>query len=177
LGKGGQEIREIQVKTMDCQRPWDFFDGASQNRHQICGSGKIFHLSNRVSFKIKMGLGSGINNFAELISLKLLLLFCKEKNVTSLQVFGDSQVVVKWVQNQLQCHDILLLPILEEVQRLVVSFDIFEIHHVFRERNMVADQLSKEGMWFIQGQWMIVEENKGTFYEYYHRLFIEDFPQ
>jgi ribonuclease HI len=112
--------------------------------------GQVLHLSNRVSFKIKMGLGSGTNNFAELMSLKLLL-FSKEKNVTSLQVFGDSQVVVKWVQNQQQCHNILLLPILEEVQRLVVSFDIFEIHHVFRERNMEVDRLSKEGCSWYRG--------------------------
>jgi len=110
----------------------------------------VLHLSNRVSFKIKMGLGSSTNNFAELMSLKLLL-FTKEKNVTSLQVFGDSQVVVKWVQNQQQCQNILLLHILEEVQRLVVSFDVFEIHHVFKERNMIADQLSKDIFLMEQG--------------------------
>jgi ribonuclease HI len=148
---------------VDCERPWDFFDGASKNKHQICGGGTMFHISNRVSFKIKMGLRSGTNNFAELMSIKLLLLFSKEKKLTSLQVFGDSQVVVKWVQNQQQCHNILLLPILEEVQRVVVSFDIFEIHHVFRERNMEVDRLSKEGLQLEHGQWMIVEDNEGTF--------------
>jgi ribonuclease HI len=83
-----------------------------------------------VSFKIKMGFGAGTNNFAELMSLKLLLLFAKEKNVNSIQVFGDSQMVVKWVRNLQQCHNILLLPILEEDQRLVATFDTFDIHRV-----------------------------------------------
>jgi ribonuclease HI len=79
-----------------------------------------------------MGLGAGTNNYAELMSLKLLLLFAKEKNVNSIQVFGDSQMVVKWVWNLHQCHNIIFLPILEEVQRLVASFDSFDIHHVFQ---------------------------------------------
>jgi hypothetical protein len=39
-----------------------------------------------------------------------------------------------------------LLPILEEIQILTASFDTFVVHHVFRERNMVANQLSKEGL-------------------------------
>jgi ribonuclease HI len=72
---------------VDSQRPWEFFDGASQNRKQICGGGVILHLSNSVSFKIKMGLGPGSNNFAELMTLKLILSFSKEKNVSSLQGF------------------------------------------------------------------------------------------
>jgi ribonuclease HI len=107
------------------------------------------------------------------MSLKLLLLFAIEKNVNSIQVFGDSQMVVKWIWNINQCHNILLIPLLEEVQRLMASFDYFDIQHVYRERNMMVDLLSKEGLQMEHGQWMISEENNGTFYEYYHRPFID----
>jgi hypothetical protein len=44
------------------------------------------------------------------------------------------------------CHNIHLLPIIEEVQGMADIFDDFNIHHVCRERNMVANQLSKDGI-------------------------------
>jgi hypothetical protein len=37
-----------------------------------------------------MGLGFGSNNYAKLISLKLLYCLAKEKYINSLQIFGDS---------------------------------------------------------------------------------------
>jgi len=53
-----------------------------------------------------------------------------------------------------------LLPILEEVQRLVGSFDTLTVHHVFRERNMVTDQPSKGGVQMGHGQWLITEDKR-----------------
>jgi hypothetical protein len=56
----------------------------------------------------------------------------------------------------------------------VVSFDTFDIQHVYREKNMVVDQLSKVEIQMDYGQWIIVEDNNETLYEFYHRPFIED---
>ena len=120
-----------------------------------------------------MCFGSGSNNFAELMALKPLLLFAKEKLVTSLQIFGDSQLVVRWVQNHARCQNIMLRPILEEVKIILNTFDDFEIHLVYKERNEEVDQLSKEGLSLAPGQWMIREEDNGTFFEFYHRAFMD----
>jgi len=46
--------------------------------------GVVFHMSDHVCFKTHMGLGPQSNNYYELMSLKLLLLFAKEKNVSSI---------------------------------------------------------------------------------------------
>jgi len=54
------------------------------------------HLSNHVSYKIKIGLGLYTNNYAKLMSLNFLLLFAKEKNVNSLHLFGDFLNVINW---------------------------------------------------------------------------------
>ena len=40
------------------------------------------------------GLGAGTSNYAELMTLKLLLCFAIEINCKKLQVFGDSMVVI-----------------------------------------------------------------------------------
>jgi ribonuclease HI len=61
-----------------------------------------------------MGLGLGTNNYAELMAIKLLLLFAGEKGVQTIQIFGDSMIVINWIHKAQKCHNILLQPILEE---------------------------------------------------------------
>jgi len=95
-------------------------------------------------FKIKMGLGSGTNNFAELMALKLLLQFVGEKEVRSIQLFGDSMNVINWSQKSQICHNIFLFPIVEEIFRFLESFYSSSLKHVYRERNQIEDTLSKE---------------------------------
>jgi hypothetical protein len=79
--KGVRRGRVLQEVSVDSNRPWAFFDGASQENNTCCGGGAVLFLSNTHLFRLKMGLGPGTNNFAELMSLKLLLLFALEKNV------------------------------------------------------------------------------------------------
>ena len=50
------------------------------------------------SFLFSAGLGRGTNNFAELMSLRLLLLFALEQGCLSLKVFGDSMLVIEWAK-------------------------------------------------------------------------------
>jgi len=47
-------------------------------------------------FKLAMGLGNGTNNFIEIMALKVLLLFSKEKKVHSMKIFGDSMLFINW---------------------------------------------------------------------------------
>jgi ribonuclease HI len=65
-----------------------------------------------------MGLGPRTNNFAELMALKIFL-FTGEKGVKSIQIFEDSMLVVNWIHKSHKCHNIILLPLLEEVIRLL----------------------------------------------------------
>jgi hypothetical protein len=81
-----------------------------------------------------VALGPRSNNFVELMSLKLLLLFAVENNVSSLQIFGDSMLVISWIRKSQRCHNIILAPLLEEVFIILVSFDEYSIRHVYREQ-------------------------------------------
>jgi ribonuclease HI len=121
-----------------------------------------------------MGLGRGTNNFVELMSLKLLLLFAREKEIHHLQILGDSMNVINWTNNQQNCHCILLSPILEEIYRLLDTFDTVVISHVYRDINMVVDSLSKEGLQLLQGQWHITEKKGEDSNAFYHRSFMEE---
>jgi ribonuclease HI len=162
-----------QPESIDKSRPWDFFDGASQNDNQSCGGGAVLYLSDNHFFKIKMGLGQGTNNYAELMALKLLLQFSGEKGVQSIQIFGDSMNVINWTSKVQICHNILLMPILEEIFRFMATFHSVVLKHVYMIQNFVADALSKAGMQLFFGQWHVSESIRDEFFEYYHRPFID----
>jgi len=139
--------------------PWSFFDGASQNI--IAGAGLIIHLSPSHSLKASVGLGTGSNNYAELNALKLLLCWLIHRHTLSIQIFGDSQNVIRWVNGLSSCRNQALKHILGEVQRLKSMFNSFSICHIYRERNVMADQLSKVGLHQDFGSWKIEEEEQG----------------
>ena len=46
-------------------------------------------------------MGGGSNNYAELLALKLLIKLAAEKGVTRYHVFGDSSVVINWMNGKL----------------------------------------------------------------------------
>lgn len=91
------------------------------------------------------GLGAGTNSYAELCALRLLLLKPIVEGCSALQIFGDSMIVINWATGILRCRNIRLLPILEEILLLKQHFDFISITHVYRERNRLANKLSKEG--------------------------------
>ena len=99
----------------------------------------------------KRGLGPGSNNFAKLLTLKLLLLFAGEKGITTLHIFFDSLNVINWVRKTQVCHNIHLLALLEENFRCMDSFDSLLFRHVYRKYNVEADKLSKEGLQLAPG--------------------------
>ena len=47
--------------------------------------------------QIYLGLGTGTNSYEELMTLKLLLCFSNERNCRQLEVYGDSMVVINWM--------------------------------------------------------------------------------
>jgi hypothetical protein len=71
-------------ELVDFSRIWAYFNRVSQNDAQNSGGGDVLHLSNTHSFNLKMGLGPRTNNYAYLMSLKLLLTFAREKGISSL---------------------------------------------------------------------------------------------
>ena len=108
----------MREELIDKDIPWGYFDGASRAHQLSCGGGGVLYRSENHFFHFSAGLGRGSNNYTELMALRLLLLFALEQGCLSLQVFGDSMLVIEWAKETVQCHVMILLPILEEVIRL-----------------------------------------------------------
>ena len=112
----------------------------------VCGGGAILHLSENHSFEMMDGIGEGGNNRAELLSLKIVLIFATEKGCRSLKDFGDSLNVINWVKRIQACKDLLLQNILLSIWDIMESFDSISCEHVYRENNSQANSASKEGI-------------------------------
>ena len=102
-------------------------------------------------------MGSGSNNFAELLGLKLLLSLSLDNNLKKLHIFGDSQLVINWVSGKYRIQNAQLAQILMEVHRLVDMFDSVVFMHIYRELNTLADVLAKDGGNVMSGSWQISE--------------------
>ena len=162
------------MEEIDHSRPWGCFYGSSQDQQLSCGGGGCLYLSKSHSFHLSSGLGRGSNNFAELMALKILILFALEQHCHSLQSFGDSMIVLDWARGSSRCNVFRILPILEEVVLLLQNFNDISFTHVYREKNGVVDLLSKEATQLSFGCWNIIEQDLDGIYCYFHRPFIED---
>ena len=65
--------------------------------------------------------------------------------------------IVKWFNGTQRCNNYILLPLLNEITRLKISFSEISICHIYRERNHDAYCLSKEGAEQDMGSWIVVE--------------------
>ena len=74
---------------------YGFFDGVEQ--HGNCGTGMILCIDDSHSFKLRMGVGSGTNTFAELLASWGILWLAKKK-ILQLSIFGDLKVVIDWAR-------------------------------------------------------------------------------
>ena len=167
-----RERRRLEV-DIDRSSPWAFFDGAAQN--ELCGGGAVLFLSDSHFFVISMGLGGGTNNFAEIMSLKLLLIFSLEKGCNKLNFMGDSLNVINWINQTQECRQLRLSHTLHSIRLLLQRLDSFSCWHVYRENNQEADKASKDGLRLASGTWTVKEINDGRLQGFYHRPFIEDY--
>jgi ribonuclease HI len=139
-------------------------------RQSVAGGGCLY-FSNSHFFTLKVGLGNGTNNYSELLALKLLILFVVEQGCRTLQVFGDSLVIINWTNGIHRCHVSRFLPLLEDVLHIKSLFDSISFSHIYRERNQLADRLSKEATQLAFGQWYVEEHTSTGIRGFYHRPF------
>lgn len=163
-----QDLPFSREESIDFSQPRAFFDGAWQGPGSTCGGGVVLYLSQNHFFALSMGLGVGINNYAELMGLKLLMLFSIEQWCKSIQMFGDSMNVINWFNGTQRCLSSHLMVLAEEILWINLYYEVCSCCHVYKNKNMQVDSLSKEGIRMDYGKWLIKENREGIQYEFYH---------
>jgi ribonuclease HI len=76
---------------------WGYMDEECQGVSGITGVGGILFFEEDHKTCFKADLDEGMNNWAELNALWLLIRFTTDKGVVKLQIMGDSKIVIDWI--------------------------------------------------------------------------------
>ena len=80
------------------------------------------------------------------VTLWALLSVAKDFGLPNLYVFGDSSVIINWVNGDSSLNMVNLDAWCYNTKLLLSTFTHVDISHVYREYNTRADTLSKEGL-------------------------------
>jgi ribonuclease HI len=119
-----------------------YIDGGSRGNPGEAGSGVFFPGVVRIAEY----LGVGTNNFAEYSALLTALRFAVSTRCEELQVYADSELVVKQINGEYQVKNESIRTLFDSAQRWIALIPRFSISHVRRESNKEADQLANLAM-------------------------------
>lgn len=124
-----------------------YTDGASRGNPGDSGAGIILKDSKGTTLKkIRKYLGRGTNNQAEYNALLLGLNLAKGAGAKKLNVYLDSELVVKQVRGEYRVKNSEIKPLHQNVMKMIQAFDKIDILHIPREINGEADLLANQAI-------------------------------
>jgi ribonuclease HI len=147
------DLPDEEVFSIEHKAPWElYFDGASRTEsdpdgtpRQRAGAGLVFKTPRGEvmyhSFSLLKEECS--NNEAEYEVLIFGLLLALSMDIRSLRAYGDSQLIVRQVNDIYEVRKPELVPYYNVAQKLMEKFQQLEVLHVPRSRNAPADALAK----------------------------------
>jgi ribonuclease HI len=122
-------------------------DGASRGNPGQAGAGAVIRdPSGNVARELRKYLGVMTNNMAEYSALVMALSEAKAMGVGEVEVFADSELMVKQLNGKYKVKSADLLPLYNEASSLLKGFRRYKIVHVYREENGLADKLANEAI-------------------------------
>jgi ribonuclease HI len=145
------EHRDPSINLLEIT-PWVlFFAGSS------CGKGGgvgILLISPRGEmFEFAIPIQPTVtNNQAEYEALLRGLQYLKEAKVISVEIFGDSELVIKQLNGQYECRNDILRNYYEECKEILKSFQLVILQHIPRENNGEANWLAQSASGYRENQ-------------------------
>lgn len=142
-------MKQLSFLETSKNSPWHLYvDGAARNNPGPAGAG--LHLIRDGKTVIKKGyfLGPKTNNQAEYMAL-LLGLFTAQKKVEPtdrLEIFADSQLLVRQMNGAYRVKDAELKKLQALAFKLLMHFSSYSFFHVPRAENAHADEMANEGI-------------------------------
>ncbi|MDP2168394.1 MAG: ribonuclease HI family protein [Thermodesulfovibrionales bacterium] len=121
-----------------------YADGASSGNPGVSGIGVVVALENK-TYEISEHIGIATNNVAEYSALIRGLEKAAELDAESVEVFLDSELLVRQMTGAYKVKNENLIPLWRRARELSSSFRFFSISHIPRELNKQADKLAKKG--------------------------------
>jgi probable phosphoglycerate mutase len=119
-------------------------DGGSRGNPGVAGAGVYLEREGRPWKGLYFYLGRRTNNFAEYSALLQALRYALDHGVRSLEVFSDSELLVRQLHGRYRVKDATLKELYAQAQELIGKLGKFSIRHVPREENREADALANK---------------------------------
>lgn len=123
-----------------------YVDGGSRGNPGPAGIGVVIEHPTGRRVEISQSISSGDNNYAEYAALLVALEYAAASGSSRLEVFSDSEVVVRQITGSYNCQSPLLRDIHNACRDIISKFQDFAITHIRRENNGDADRLAKKAM-------------------------------
>ena len=118
------------------------FDGGSRGNPGPAAWGVVvFDVASRAIEGFAGAIGRATNNVAEYTGLLEALAIALARHADDVELFADSELVVKQVRGEYKVKHSDLTPLHAEALRLVARIRRFKIGHVPRDKNKDADKL------------------------------------
>jgi len=139
--------REAEARGIDTSRLRVFCDGAARGNPGPAGAGAVLYTPDgRLVERLGRYLGRQTNNHAEYQGLILGLERALELGAREVEVYADSELMVRQLLGEYRVRAEGLLPLWRRARELLARFDRARIAHVPRERNAEADEMSNRAI-------------------------------
>jgi len=120
-----------------------YSDGAARGNPGPSGAGAVLiEPGGQVVAKLGKYLGNQTNNYAEYMGLLLGLRHAKTLGAKEIEIFADSELLIRQLGGRYQVKSATLRPLYEEAVKLLNDFSRVKLVHVPREMNAAADEMS-----------------------------------
>jgi ribonuclease HI len=145
------EHRDPSIDLLEITHWAFFFDGSSCGKGGGVGillispRGEMFEFANPIQPTVT-------NNQAEYEALLRGLRYLKEVGAVSVEVYGDSELVIKQLNGQYESKSDALRNYYEECREILRSFQLVILQHIPREHNEEANRLAQSATGYRENQ-------------------------
>lgn len=124
-----------------------YSDGAARGNPGPSGAGAVLiEPGGQVVARLGKYLGTQTNNYAEYMGLLLGLKHAKTLGAKEIEIFADSELLIRQLGGRYQVKSATLRPLYEEAVKLLNDFSRVKLVHVPREMNAAADEMSNRAI-------------------------------
>ncbi|NBD11600.1 MULTISPECIES: ribonuclease HI family protein [Corallococcus] len=124
-----------------------YSDGAARGNPGPAGAGAVLmDTHGAVVARLGKFLGTQTNNYAEYMGLLIGLQHAKSLGAREVEVFADSELLIRQLGGRYQVKSPTLKPLFLEAQKLLAGFGKVKLAHVPRAQNAEADEMSNRAI-------------------------------
>ncbi len=120
-------------------------DGASKGNPGEAGIGIVITINGK-TYEISKYIGRTTNNVAEYKALTIALKETRELKADIVEIYMDSELIVKQIMGIYKVKTEHLYPLYSEVRNLLSEFRDYTIQHIPRKENKRADSLANKAI-------------------------------